>query len=333
MYSAGINNRYSLYKNQKKPAFSGGFTETMLQKGDKALNENKFKDALYYYKKLCDINPDEISVYKKLAKTYYGLKDYQSAEDNYKIYLNENPDDIETIINLGRAQLQAGKYKQALISFEKAHYFDKSNDLAKRLILETKNHLLSVFSPERARREKAEYALQNLKQAVHLSREFLTPQYMSGIKDVNVKFGKTASMGGTDNIAQYENSKKTVTVSNSYIYAAPQVIAAYLSHEFVHARDNDTYTSIREEQDAYETAAKFWIKYSNGVKDPEMDYAAELYKQSPKTLSSRVAEIYKLRDPYIPETSPNHPPDKIFHRRKEIQAAASGHIRAYNVIA
>ena len=42
-----------------------------------------------------------------------------------------------------------------------------------------------------------------------------------------------------------ENAKKAITVSNAYIYAAPEVIAAYLSHESVHAHDHDPYTSVR----------------------------------------------------------------------------------------
>ena len=41
-----------------------------------------------------------------------------------------------------------------------------------------------------------------------------------------------------------------------------------------------------------------------------MDYVSDLYKQSARALDERVAEIYKLRDPGIAETSYNHPPSK-----------------------
>ena len=140
-------------------------------------------------------------------------------------------------------------------------------------------------------------------------------------------------LANTINIAQYENHKKAITISNSYIYAAPQVIAAYLSHESVHAHDNDSYTSIREEQDAYQVAAKFWMKNAGGIKDPEMDYAVSLYQQSPSKLNDRVAEIYKLRDPGIAETSPNHPPKKLFHFNMSKTKAASQSIKSYDVIA
>ena len=141
-------------------------------------------------------------------------------------------------------------------------------------------------------------------------------------------------MGGTGNIAQYENHKNTITVSDSYIYASSQVIAAYLVHEALNAHDNDAYTSVREEQDAYELAAKFWIKHANGIKDPEMDYAAGLYLQSPKTLKDRVGEIYKLRDPSIPMTSPNHPPKLLsIGLLNKTTEHASQSLKKYDVIA
>ena len=67
-------------------------------------------------------------------------------------------------------------------------------------------------------------------------------------------------------------------------------------------------SSVREEQDAFETQTKFWIKNSNGIEDPELNFAVELYSKSAKDLADRVEEIYKARDPQIAMTSPNHPP-------------------------
>lgn len=47
-------------------------------------------------------------------------------------------------------------------------------------------------------------------------------------------------------------------------------------HEFVHGKDNDPYTSIREEQDAYRVQAKYWVDNVKNIYDPEMDYVADL---------------------------------------------------------
>ncbi len=322
------------YKPMSFNRFGSSDVSDILSKGNKALNENKFSEAMKYYNQALNKNPDEIKTYRQMAKAQFGLKDYVNAEKNFKIYLEENPDDSDILIELGETQRQMGHYHKALNTFQDAYKLDKSNDLAKRSLLTTKNDILAVYSPDRARKEKEAFAQKNLQDALKMTVDYLTPKYMNELKDVKFQFGKTASMGGTGNIAQYENSKKSITVSNSYIYASPQVIAAYLSHESVHAHDNDPYTSVREEQDAYEVAAKFWIKNSNGVKDPEMDYAAELYKKSPDTLKTRVAEIYTLRDPYISETSPNHPPKKLFHwGTTDKSHAASQSIRTYDIIA
>lgn len=329
-----ITPNYGIYNIKSNLVSRSRVTEDLNSKGDKFLNENKFKEALDCYNKSINSNPEQIKVYKKIAKAQFGLKNYKEAEKNYKTYLKEKPEDIDIIIELGETQRQMGHFKEALNTFEKAYELDNANDLARRSIFMTKNNILSIFSPQRAEREKTEYAQKNLEEALNMTINYLTPKYMNEFKNVTFQFGKTSKMGGTENIAQYENSKNTITISNSYIYASPQVIAAYLSHESVHAHDNDAYTSITEEQDAYEIATKFWIKNSNGIKDPEMDYAAELYKKSPETLKTRVAEIYSLRDPDISLTSPNHPPQKLFHlSSSNNHHVASQSIKSYDVIA
>ncbi len=329
----GINRNYTFSSGKTVP-FKGEDVTELLEQGDKALNENRPEDALNIYIQAKNKNPDNIIVYRKLGKAFLNIKSYKSAQDNYKKYLDEAPNDSDAWIDYGDALRKDGLYKNSITAYEKAIEIDKGNDLAKRNIMEAKNSLLAVYSPQKARIEKDLYASENLKKALQITADYLGSEYMSKISDVQFCFGKTASMGGTGNIAQYENYKKGITVSDTHIYAAPEVIAAYLVHESVHASDKDAYTSVREEQDAYKEAAKFWIKNSNGIKDPEMDYAASLYKKSPSALSARVEEIYTLRDPNIAKTSPNHPPKKsktmgILSKRK----AASQSIRQYDVIA
>ena len=330
--------RYNtIQRNIQKPIAAktcmGSDISDLMAQGDKALNSNRYNEALQAYKQANQLEPSNNKVYKKLAKTYFQLKDYKMAEMHYRTYLENVPDDSECWIELGETQRQGGYYQKALGSFEQAKKLDSSNDLAQRSIMETKNNMLAIYSPEQARIQKSQYAQKNLQKALQMTVDYMTPEYMKDLENVQVMFGETASMGGTQNIAQYENHKKTITVSNSYIYASPQVIAAYLTHESVHAKDADPYTSVCEEQDAYEIATEFWIDNSNGIKDPEMDYAAELYKQSPSTLRQRVEEIYTLRDPSISKTSPNHPPIKLFHKKSSNNSSASQSIKEYNVIA
>ena len=317
------------------PTFSAVDVSDYIAKGDAALNENRLNDALNSYSQAIQKNPNESVLYRKLGKTYFQMKDYESSETNYKKYIEKNSNDADALIELGEVQRLRGMYSNAISNFEKALQVEPNNDLAKRSILQTKNNMLAIFNPEQARIEKNEYATKNLKTALQMTVDYLTPSYMQDMTDVQIMFGETASMGGTSNIAQYENYKRTITISNDYIYAAPQVIAAYLTHESVHAKDKDAYTSVCEEQDAYAVATRFWMKHSKGVQDPEMDYAADLYQQSPATLASRVKEIYELRDPGIAQTSPNHPPEKKFHFNmfNKGKKAAQQSLQTYDIIA
>ena len=313
--------------------FCGADVSDILSRGDKALNENHAEEALKAYQEALQKNPDELSVYKKLGRAYAHLKDYKKAEENFQIYADNNSDNEEAWTELGQVQLDAGLYKKALFSFQNAVDINPKNDLAVRSLKEAKNGLKGIFYPEAAREEREKQATKNLQTALEMTTSFLTPAYMKDLADVQIVFGETASMSGTSNIAQYENGKKTITVSDAYKYAAPQVIASYLVHEATHAHDKDGYTSVYEEQDAYDVQTRFWLKHSDGVEDPEMDYAADLYKKSPEMLRNRVEEIYKLRDPNIAMTSPNHPPEKKSHFWHRKTTAASQGIKEYSVIA
>ena len=139
-----------------------------------------------------------------------------------------------------------------------------------------------------------------------LFKKYAPKDIATDASDVKFVFSATDSMSGHGNIAQYEDEYRKIVVTNKYVWAAPEVIAAYLVHESVHAKDHDPYTSIKEEQDAYKESVKFWIAHNNGIKDPEMDYAASLYLVSSESLDNKVAEVYFSRDPSIAKVSPHH---------------------------
>ena len=153
------------------------------------------------------------------------------------------------------------------------------------------------------------------------------------MQDIVVSFNKTASMGGRANIAQYEHNKREITVMDDYVYANPTLVASYIVHENVHAKDNDPYTSIREEQDAYRKQCEFWLKHGQGIEDPEMDFVVGLYKKSAEDLDKRVAEVYRLRDTNIPETSYNHPPENQKISATVSLGGGAKPIKAYDIIA
>lgn len=307
------------------------------EQGNTFLQVNELEKAIECYKKAISLSPDYADAYYNLGKAYHLSKKYDEAAAAFEKAKEYNPDDVETLVLLGECYRATGKYSNAFKNFEKALALDPASDYAKRNLEETKNLQLSIFHPEEAYKQKKEQAQKNLNEAISMVKEFLPSGYMKDMSDICVVFDNTDSMGGRNNIAQYEHAKRKITVTGDYIWASPKLVGAYLRHEFVHAKDNDPYTSIHEEQDAYEEAAKFWKAkhFENGiqVKDPEMDYVLELYNKSPQDLKNRVAEIYKLRDPGISKTSPNHPPLKTAAASTLTESAASQALKHYDIIA
>lgn len=269
--------------------------------------QNGDKDgAITYYLRSIEQDSSYLDSYYNLAKVYYEKGDVNSSINYYNQILQQDSTDPEAMVDLGVIYKELGNYKQATQLLNQAVMIDPMNDLARRNLLETQNLALAQVNPSLAAMQKAYQEQTNLQAAYNMVATYLPPEIMNNIKDVGLKFGETAKMGGDANIAQYANATKDITVTDKYIWAAPQLIGSYLAHEYIHAYDKDSYSSIKEEQDAYREAAKFWITYAGGLKDPEMDYVKELYLQSPYSLDSKVEEVYRTKDPTLPLASPNH---------------------------
>lgn len=280
----------------------------LVSQADEAQRQGHFDKAIDLYEKALQINPDNTDIYLPIAKTYKFNFDYKNAIPYFEKAISINPDDIETRTLLGESYKFDKQYQKAKIEFQKILDKKPNYDFAKRNLLDTDNLIMAQFNPVGAKYARQQTAKRNLTEAVKLIYQFYPKSFLSKLKDVRVAFDKTAQMGGRSNIAQYEHNARKISVTDDYIYADPQLVAAYLAHEYIHAGDCDSYTSVREEQDAYRKQSQFWIENVKNVEDPEMDYVADLYRQSPDALDKRVEEIYTLRDKGIPMTSYNHPP-------------------------
>lgn len=329
------------YKNNTGNSFKAKISrqaDAIKERGNEYLKMNEFDKAIECYERAIKISPEFAEAYFNLGKAYKLKKNLPQAIKALEQAKKLDSDDAETITTLGETYKANGQYSQAISNFEQALAVDKTSDYAKRNLEETKNIQYSIFNPQQALAQKKAQAQKNLNDAISIAKNYLPEGYMKDLADVSVVFDTTNEMGGRSNIAQYEHAKRKITVTGDYIWANPKIVGAYLVHEFVHAKDNDPYTSITEEQDAYEQAAKFWLtKHPTDteppVKDPEMDYVGELYNSSPNVLKDRVAEIYKLRDPSISRTSPNHPPRTVSASASLSEDIEAESLRSYDVIA
>ena len=278
------------------------------EKGKKFSRKGDFDKAVAEFKKALEIYPNFSEAQMELAKTYKLKEDYPKAINEFDKYLKLEKNDSEAAVLLGDCYRQQGYYGKAIDIFGGVASKEPDNDYAQRLLKETQNQFYSIFNPEKGLKQLNKVKQDTINQAVSMAKEFLPQGFTNSLNDLDIKFDETQRLAGYANIAQYEHAKRKVAVSEEYTWANPKLVAAYLVHEFVHAKDNDAYTSVKEEQDAFRTQAQYWQKNGGNISDPEMDYILQLYKEAPEKLDDRVKEIYMLRDPRIPMTSPNHPP-------------------------
>lgn len=315
--------------NYKCPSFRAENTESLQKKGSLDSRKGAFDEAIAEFKKVLTQNPKNEEAQLELAKAYKQKEDYQNALVEFYKYVELNNKNNEAYVLMADCFRQQGFYPKAIFILEQIVKRDPKNDFAARTLKEAQNQLYFIQNPMSAYNQLCLTKKNSMEIAVKLAKDFLPKGFTDDLKDVKITFDETKKLAGYANIAQYEHAKQQISLSNDYIWASPKLLAAYIVHEYVHAKDKDAYTSIAEEQDAFRMQAEYWQKNGKGITDPEMDYILDLYKQSPQTLDARVKEIYSLRDNGIPATSPNHPKDNklsIFER-------ITSHLIKYDTIA
>jgi tetratricopeptide (TPR) repeat protein len=280
--------------------------QNLTEQADAYLEQKRPAEAENSYKEAIATKEDYSSAYYGLAKLYKNSNNHQKAIQVYQQLLQVKPDEHEAKTLMGISYKKLGDYGSAKNCFQSVVSIDPKYDYAVRNLKEINNLILAKTNPALAEEQAEKQDNENLTRAIQLVKANTPQSIQDRVTDVNYKFGKTDELSGHQNIAQYEHNKRLITVTEDYKWAAPEVVAAYLVHENIHAADKDAITSVKEEGDAYNDSIEFWINNNNGIKDPELDYAAQLYKQHPHNLRGKVAEIYRSRDNGIPEVSPNH---------------------------
>lgn len=303
--------------NSDRLSFSSEFIRMQLAVKFKNIGDEHARDydndrAIFYYQKAIGQNSGYIQPYYNLARVYKEKGKLDQSIITYKKLLKVKPDEIEAQTLLGHCYIEKEDYKSARRAYQEAIEIDPKYDFAARALRKLENILLAEENPVKAEAVAQQISSNNLRKALKLVNRHASPTLTQGLRGIDITFDETDSLSGHKNIAQYENHNKRIVITSDYIWAAPEITAAYIIHEAVHANDRDGLSSIREEQDAYHESIEFWIAHNNGVKDPELDYAAGLYKENPRKLREKVAHTYRSRDKSIPEYSPNHiPPDKL----------------------
>lgn len=268
--------------------------------------QGKYDQAIHYYKEALKIDPKYTDVLYNLAKTYNDTNNMDAAIATLVQLSQIDPKDFESKTLLGAYYEKVGNYDSALVQYKEVLKQEPNYDFARRNMYRTHIKKVALSEPETADQLTQKIARENLQKALQLIQTKAPPYINANLQGITIAFGTTQEVNKNENLAQYENENKKILVSNKLMFASPNVIAAYLVHEAVHAGDRDSLTSIREEQDAFGEMTRFWIANHNGVLDPDLSLAMKLYQEHPANLDAKVASLYVKRDPGIRRTSPNH---------------------------
>lgn len=229
-----------------------------------------------------------------------------------EIYIQNNHE-IRAIAGLADSYSKKGDFQRASRFINEAKQIAPNLDniarIEKNIFFETKNTSGDLI----AKNLKKQVADNNLQTALSMVQKYSAP-LNAALKDVPVSFGKTAP----DAVGQCDGAE---IILNEKILgmAAPQVIAAVIAHEAVHAGDRDYDTdknkdSISEEVDAFEEAAKVWEQYKGSTVDFDADESSTIYKEQGRAgLDKFVRKLYQGNHAAKYEYSPGHYEEEMPH--------------------
>ena len=295
-----------------------------LEHGVRRLHAEQYKDkgndyrrlnlpdlAIDQYRKAIVSDPHYTDAYYNLARTYVTVHQPRQAIQTFQQLLQVDPQDFEARLTLAEQWIAVGQPQAARQEYVYILQRQPNYDSASRNLSLLNLRMTPGASPQRIQQAIRQQGLQVLRQAKSLLRQYYTqanaPIMLNVMDSIQYEFSPTQQIDQVANLAEYDHMQgRTVRFAPEMAFAHPNVVAAYMTHELIHARDNDTLTSILEEEDGYRSMARFWEKFKGNVAEPNIDLAASLYRESPDRLDLKVRELYTMRDPLIPEKSPGH---------------------------
>lgn len=287
--------------------------ETFKDKGNKLFVLGYYDQAIAEYLKALYTDPSYTDAYYNLGRIYMVQDDPRRAGEAFRRLLQLTPDDLEVRNLLAKQYAEQGKYPDALQQYQIALAYEPTFDPALRNEAYLRQQMLAITQPQLAQEQFIQHAASALEEAKVLVKEFFTAKNRDDILDLMkaglpYQFVPTEQRKLNSNMAEFDftvGGKGLIRISPELAYAQPNVLAAYLVHELIHAADQDPLSSIMEEQNAYRAQAEFWGQYRGQVKDTNLDLAVDLKQQSVDLLDQEVRRSYG-DDDLLPEKSPGH---------------------------
>ena len=279
--------------------------------GNDMLRLHLYPQAVQAYQMAITTKPIYTDAYYNLAQTFKILGQIPQAIATMTSMLFINPNDHDGRVTLGEYYERIGDTQSAKRLYMQVLMSKPNFDPAKRNL----SYLIHMDQLKSYPETASEIIKTAQKEVIFKARALLKNYYSSFSIDpelaklsqsIPIVFSTTQVVENTENIAEYDHSKRAIRLQSKMMFSSPNVIAAYLAHELVHAKDNDAETSIMEEQDGYRALAKFWNVFKNTEVETNLDRALKLHTESQARLDHEVRHLYTMRNPVIAEHSPGH---------------------------
>jgi tetratricopeptide (TPR) repeat protein len=128
-----IENAYSQYLGD-----DSSITD-LLDKGNSLFTEGRYEEAIQYYDKVLEIEPNDVYVLYNKGNAFYSLGNYTEAIQYFDKALEIEPRLVEALTNKGLALADLGKYQEAI------QYYDKALEIEPRLVEALTNKGLALI--------------------------------------------------------------------------------------------------------------------------------------------------------------------------------------------
>lgn len=138
-YPTTLNNLGMIYLQEKKfkqaeKNFKAAFSKKekatyMLNLGHAYANQNKQNEAETSYQKSIELNPNSIVAWKSLATLFQYKKEFRKSVKTWKYIIQQLDNDNYFRIQLAKAYIKLGEYKNALAVLDEASQYEKHQEL------------------------------------------------------------------------------------------------------------------------------------------------------------------------------------------------------------
>lgn len=106
--------------------------ELNIHMGNILFDNGRFAEAIPYYRKALQLEPNNPDVIVDLGVCYFNLKNYPAAKEQFQLALTSNPQHVNALYNMGVVAVQLGDVNELIHYWTKLHEVAPNSEQARR---------------------------------------------------------------------------------------------------------------------------------------------------------------------------------------------------------